>query len=152
VTINPPAATPNVFQQINVGDVLTIDAGTPAQENVTVTAVNRNTGTISFVAKNAHLVANYSITSAQTTTLQQNYANLVARVGQDTAAATTGSAAQTTLTTNINQVRQSTDGINIDEETQNLVKFQNAYGAAAHVISTLSAMLSDAINLGGGSF
>jgi flagellar hook-associated protein 1 FlgK len=55
------------------------------------------------------------------------------------------------LASNVNQVRQSTDGINIDEETQNLVKFQNAYGAAAHVISVLSAMLSDAINLGNGS-
>jgi flagellar hook-associated protein 1 FlgK len=148
VTINPPVATPTAFSQINVGDVLTIDAGTAAQENVTVTAVNRNTGSISFVAQNAHLVAGYSITSAQTTTLQQYYANLVARVGQDTATANTGNTSQTTLASNINQVRQSTDGINIDEETQNLVKFQNAYGAAAHVMSILSSMLNTAINLG----
>ena len=62
-----------------------------------------------------------------------------------------GNASQTTLATNVNAVRQSTDGVNIDEETQNLVKFQNAYGAAAHVISVLSAMLDDAINLGSGS-
>jgi flagellar hook-associated protein 1 FlgK len=147
VTINPPVATPTAFSQLNVGDVLTLDAGLPVQENVTVTAVNRNTGTISFVAQNAHL-ANFTIASAQTRTLQQSYANLVAQVGQDTATANTGNAAQTTLTSNINQVRQSTDGINIDEETQNLVKFQNAYGAAAHVISILSQMLNTAINLG----
>jgi flagellar hook-associated protein 1 FlgK len=152
VTINPPVANPAAFSQINVGDVLTIDAGTgsPVQENVTVTAVNRNTGTISFVAQNAHL-ANFTIASAQTRTLQQSYANLVAQVGQDTATANTGNTSQTSLATNINQVRQSTDGINIDEETQNLVKFQNAYGAAAHVIATLSTMLSDAINLGTGT-
>lgn len=147
VTINPPLAAPTAFSQINVGDVLTIDAGTPAQENVTVTAVNRNTGTLSFVAQNVHL-ANFTLASAQTTTLQQSYANLVATVGQDTAAANTGNAAQSKLTSNINQVRQSTDGINIDEETQNLVKFQNAYGAAAHVISILSQMLDTAIHLG----
>jgi flagellar hook-associated protein 1 FlgK len=55
------------------------------------------------------------------------------------------------LASSINAVRQSTDGINIDEETQNLVKFQNAYGAAAHVITVLSAMLDDAINLGAGT-
>jgi flagellar hook-associated protein 1 FlgK len=153
VTISPPLAAQTAFAQVNVGDVLTIDAGTPAQENVTVTAVNRNAaggGTVSFVAKNAHL-ANFSITSAQNSTLQQSYANLVAQMGQDTATASTGTTTQSNLATSINQVRQSTDGINIDEETQNLVKFQNAYGAAAHVISILSSMLSDAINLGSGS-
>jgi flagellar hook-associated protein 1 FlgK len=55
------------------------------------------------------------------------------------------------LASSINAVRQSTDGINIDEETQNLVKFQNAYGAAAHVVTVLSSMLEDAINLGSGT-
>ena len=148
--VGPPATNPTIFASTNPGDVLTLDAGTAAQENVTVTAVNRNTGRISFIAKNAH-AANFTISSAQTSTLQQAYATLVAKVGQDTAAATTGNSSQTTLASNVNQVRQSTDGINIDEETQNLVKFQNAYGAAAHVISVLSAMLSDAINLGNGS-
>jgi flagellar hook-associated protein 1 FlgK len=151
VTILPPVASPTAFAQLNVGNVLTIDAGTAAQENVTITAVNRVTGSISFVAKNAHLVANYSITSAQTATLQQNYASLVAQMGQDASAATTGTTTQTSLASSINSVRQSTDGINIDEETQNLVKFQNAYGAAAHVITILSAMLNDAINLGSGT-
>ena len=38
--------------------------------------------------------------------------------------------------------------LNIDEETQNLVKFQNAYGAAAHVITVLNQMLQTAIGLG----
>jgi len=149
-TILPPAATPTAFQQINVGDVLTIDAGAAAQENVTVTAVNRATGSISFVAKNIHL-AGFSVTSAQTTTLQKSYAGLVAQMGQDSSTANTGTTTQTSLSSSINAVRQSTDGINIDEETQNLVKFQNAYGAAAHVISVLSSMLDDAINLGTGT-
>lgn len=149
-TIVPPVATPTAFAQINVGDVLTIDAGTAAQENVTVTAVNRVTGSISFVAKNLHALG-FSVTSAQTTTLQKSYAGLVAQMGQDAATATTGDATQTSLSSSINAVRQSTDGINIDEETQNLVKFQNAYGAAAHVITVLSGMLNDAINLGSGT-
>jgi flagellar hook-associated protein 1 len=148
-TIVGPAAT--TFQQINVGDVLTLAAGTPQQENVTVSAVNRAAGSISFTTQFAHPTGpppSYTIASAQTRTLQQSYASLVARMGLDTSTATTGNASQTTLTTNVNAVRQSTNGINIDEETQNLVKFQNAYGAAAHVISILSQMLSEAINLG----
>ena len=89
VTINPPVASPTAFAQLNVGDVLTIDAGTAAQENVTITAVNRLTGTISFVAKNAH-PANFTITSAQVAPLAQSYANLVAQMGHDSATANTG--------------------------------------------------------------
>jgi flagellar hook-associated protein 1 FlgK len=146
-TISPPVASPTAFAQLNVGDILTIDAGTAAQENVTITAVNRITGTISFVPKNGH-AGGFTITSAQVSPLAQSYASLVAQMGHDSATANTGVTTQTSLSSSINAVRQSTDGINVDEETQNLVKFQNAYGAAAHVISVLSSMLSDAINLG----
>jgi flagellar hook-associated protein 1 FlgK len=138
------------FADINVGDILTIDAGTANQENVTVSAVNRINGTITFTAKNTHGI-NFTITSAQVAPLQQSYANLVAQMGHDSATANTGVTTQTSLSSSINAVRQSTDGINVDEETQNLVKFQNAYGAAAHVITVLSAMLDDAINLGSGT-
>ena len=145
-TTGPNAA----FNDVNVGNILTIDAGTANQENVTVTAVNRNSETITFTALNPHGV-NFTITSAQTTTLQQSYAGLVAQMGQDTANASTGNTTQTNLASSINQVRQSVDGINIDEETQNLVKYQNAYGAAAHVITVLASMLEDAINLGSGT-
>lgn len=148
-TVTPPAAVPPIFGQVNVGDVLTIDGGTANQENVTVTAVNRNTGSITFTPAKAHTaVGGYSITTAQSRTLQQSYANLVAKEGLDTATATTGNTSQSTLASNVNAVRQSTNGINVDEETQNLVKYQNAYGAAAHVISILSQMLTTAINLG----
>jgi flagellar hook-associated protein 1 len=146
------ATAPGGFNQLNVGDVLTLDAGTPNQENVTITAVDRVTGngTISFVPKFGHAIG-FTITSAQVAPLQQSYANLVAQMGHDSATANTGLSTQTSLSSSINAVRQSTDGINIDEETQNLVKFQNAYGAAAHVISVLSSMLEDAINLGSGT-
>ena len=130
------------FATINVGDVLTIDAGTANQENVTVTAVNRNTGQISFNAKNPHGI-NFAITTAQTQTLQTYYSNLVALMGTDTQTAITGNTSQTALANNVNSVRQSVDGINIDEETQNLVKFQNAYGAAAHVVNTLDVDAPD---------
>lgn len=157
ITVTGAAGPPPAFAQQNVGDVLTIYDGNPPslanQENVTITAINRNLNTITFTVAKTHAAPAtvLYIASAQTATLQQAYANLVAKMGLDTATATTGNSTQTTLTSNINQVRQSTDGINIDEETQNLVKFQNAYGASAHVIAILSTMLSDAINLGTGT-
>ncbi len=157
VTILAPAANPTQFDRANVGDVLTIYDGVPPssvnQENVTITAVNRSTagtGSITFTVKNAHPFAQTTlyITSAQTQTLQTSYANFVANLGLDTQTAITGNTSQTTLASNINQVRQSTDGINIDEETQNLIKFQNAYAAAAHTIDVLNQLLGYVINLG----
>jgi flagellar hook-associated protein 1 FlgK len=157
VTVTGPAAVPPgtvpPFATVNVGDVLTIYDGNPPstanEENVTVTAVNRNNNTITFTVKNNHSAApTLYITSAQTQTLQTYYSNFVAQLGLDTQTAQTGSASQTTLASNINQVRQSTDGINIDEETQNLIKYQNAYAAAAHTIDVLNQMLGVIINLG----
>jgi flagellar hook-associated protein 1 FlgK len=168
VTINGPAATPpgtvTPFQNLNVGDVITIYDGNPPslanEENVTITAVNRTgsltgnppgnygNGSITFTVKNTHPAGVINITSAQTQTLQTTYANFVAQLGLDTSTAQTGTTSQTTLSSNINQVRQSTDGINIDEETQNLIKYQNAYAAAAHTIDVLNQMLGYVLNLG----
>jgi flagellar hook-associated protein 1 FlgK len=150
-TIAAPPSSPPAFAQLRVGDVLTLDAGSANQENVTIVAVDRNAGTISFIAKHPH-AAGMAVTSAQIATLQQTYAGLVAHMAIDTSTAMSANAAQATLTSNIDTVRQSVDGINIDEETQNLIKFQNAYGASAHVMAILSKMLEEAIHLGGGSY
>jgi flagellar hook-associated protein 1 len=144
---------PNVITEFHTGDIVTIDAtsnGAPPQENVTVSNVNYNTNQITFTTANTHL-ANFTIASAQTQTLQAFYSSFVAGMGVDVQTATTGNTSQTTLSANIDQVRQGVDGINIDEETQNLIKYQNAYAAAAHVIAVMNTMLGDAINLGTGS-
>lgn len=155
-TLTAPPANPTAYNNINVGDQLTIfDSGPPNslgqnQENVTVTAVNRLLGTITFTPQLNHPVANspnIDVTSAQTQTLQTYYANFIAQLGLDAATATTGSATQTSLSTNLNTVRQSTDGINIDEETQNLIKFQNAYAAAAKTMAVLDTLLGDVMAL-----
>ncbi len=143
-TIALPAGVTNV----NVGDVLTIDAGTAAQENVIVsgTSINPATGIESFTATftNAH-AAGFSIASAQTQTLGGFYGQLVSQMALDTQTATTGAAAQSTLAQNIDTARQSIDGINIDEETQNLIKYQNAYQAAARTMNVLDSLLNTVI-------
>jgi flagellar hook-associated protein 1 len=139
-------APPGTFAQIGVGQALTLDGGTANQENVVVTAVNRVTGSITFTAALAH-AANYSIASAQTQTLGSYYGGLVGQLGLDTSNATTGSASQTTLASNIDKVRQGIDGINLDEETQNLVKYQNSYQAAAKTLNVLEQLLQTALGL-----
>lgn len=140
------SAAPSVFAQIAVGQTLTLDGGLPTQENVVVSAVNRANGSISFTAAQAH-GANFTIASTPSQTLGSYYGGLVGRLGLDTANATTGSASQTALAANIDKVRQGIDGINLDEETQNLVKYQNAYQAAAKTLNIMEQLLQTAIGL-----
>jgi flagellar hook-associated protein 1 FlgK len=134
------------FAQINVGQVLTLGGGTASQENVVVTAVNRKTGSITFSAANAH-AAGYSIATAQQQTLGTYYGSLVSQLALDTANAKTGTTSQTTLASNIDQARQSVNGINLDEETQNLVKYQNSYTAAAKTLNVIEQLLTTAVGL-----
>ncbi len=145
-------ALPAGVNTVSVGDVITVDAtpgGGAPQENVVVSAVSVNpaNGIESFTATfaNAH-AANFSMSSAQVQTLGQYYGGLVSQMGTDTQTAIAGASSQATLTSNINTVRQSIDGINIDEETQNLIKYQNAYQAAARTVNVLNTLLSDVIN------
>lgn len=143
-------ALPTGVNNLAIGQVLTIDAGTANQENVTVSSISMNPATgvesVTFTPANNHPAANFSVTSAQVQTLTQFFGGLVTQVGIDTQTAITGTTTQTNLTQNIDNVRQSIAGINIDEETQNLVKYQNAYQAAAKTISTLNSLLGTIIN------
>jgi flagellar hook-associated protein 1 FlgK len=142
---------PNSFysNKVLVGQVLTLDpqlGGGPPQENVTVTAVSYAGGveSVTFTPANNH-AAGFAITSAPTQTLGQYYGDFITQVGLDAQTATTGNSTQTTLSSNIDQVRQSISGINIDEETQNLIKYQSAYTAAAHTINVLNQILQTTI-------
>jgi len=108
-----------------------------------------NVGTTGFKGQRVNfqdlLYQTQSFSSAPTQTLQQFYGSFITQVGVDTQTANTGVTTQTTLTTNINQTRQSISGINTDEETQNLIKYQSAYQAAAKTISVLNQMLNTVI-------
>jgi flagellar hook-associated protein 1 len=155
VVISPPVTEPLAFAQVQVGQVLTVDAQPnptntqpppPPQENVVVTAVDRFTGTITAVFSQTH-AAKFSITTAQSQTLGQAFGSLTTQIGLDAQTAITGTTTQTNLANNINQQRQSIDGINIDEETQNLIKFQNAYQAAAQNMSVLEQMLGTILQM-----
>ncbi|MFA5985046.1 MAG: flagellar hook-associated protein FlgK [Methylococcaceae bacterium] len=69
------------------------------------------------------------------TTFASGYGNLASNVGALTNAATINRSAQNTLLTQTQQSQASISGVNLDEEAANLIKFQNAYQAAAQAIS-----------------
>jgi flagellar hook-associated protein 1 FlgK len=94
-----------------------------------------------------------NLTAALTTalpsgqTVTQSYANLVGQVGTDASNASTNSTAIGQNLLQLTNQQSSVSGVNIDEETTNLIRFQTAYEAAARVISTIQQLNATTINM-----
>ncbi|GAB6067173.1 flagellar hook-associated protein FlgK [Methylothermus subterraneus] len=68
-------------------------------------------------------------------TLQDAYQQMAAEVGTLIRSARIAQGAQDALKQQAIQAREQISGVNLDEEAANLLKFQQAYQAAAHVVS-----------------
>ena len=71
---------------------------------------------------------------------------LGSRIGQATANANRNAATQRSSVVSAQAVRASADGVSVDEEMVDLVKYQHSYEAAAKVISIADGMLDKIIN------
>jgi flagellar hook-associated protein 1 FlgK len=76
----------------------------------------------------------------------QLYAQLVTRIGNDTGDARRAETNATVLSDSIDDRRQSTGGVSLDEEMTNLIRFQRGFQAAARAMSTTDEMLDVLIN------
>ena len=125
------------------------DASDIAVNNSIVADVNLVAAATSNTAlpgdnSNAIAIANLqsSLTmSANSATFDSYYGALVGDVGSDVRAAGLNYDHQTTMVNNLENYRQEVSGVSLDEEMVNLVKFQQAYNAAAKLITTTDRML-----------
>jgi len=79
-----------------------------------------------------------------------SYASIVAQSGN---LASEAQATVTATTTSLNQLNDqlgSISGVSINEETANLLNYQNAFAAAARVVSTVDSLTTDVLNMGAG--
>jgi flagellar hook-associated protein 1 FlgK len=74
------------------------------------------------------------------------YTAFVTRIGGDLRNAQRGEANANVLLNSIQDRRQSTSGVSMDEEMTNLVRFQRGYQASARTMSTMDQMLDTLIN------
>jgi len=74
------------------------------------------------------------VLGGSTESFQSAYARLVSEVGVGTREATVNANAQRALLDRAVESQQTVSGVNLDEEAANLLKFQQAYQAAAQVI------------------
>lgn len=80
-------------------------------------------------------------------TFNEGYAQIVSSIGNKTRQVQIASAAQTSLTQQIRAVQQSVSGVNQDEETANLLMFQQMYQANAKVIQTASTLFEAVLGI-----
>jgi flagellar hook-associated protein 1 FlgK len=83
-------------------------------------------------------------------TAAQSYASLVFQVGNDTSSASTESSAIGQNLLALTNQQSTVSGVNIDEETTNLIRFQTAYEAAARIISTVQQLNTVTLDMGSG--
>ncbi|HEY1799390.1 MAG TPA: flagellar hook-associated protein FlgK [Terriglobales bacterium] len=86
------------------------------------------------------------IVSGQTPT--QFYSNIVFSVGSDVANGTANQNASQLVLQQLQDQRGSISGVSLDEEASHLILYQQAYDAAAHVVTAINQMMEEAVNLG----
>jgi flagellar hook-associated protein 1 FlgK len=110
-----------------LGDVFTVSS------NVGGVGDNRNAIALADLQQQANL-------SGSTASYAESYNELVGDVGTNTRKAEITSSAQEKLLSDAISTRESISGVNLDEEAANLLRYQQAYQAAAQVISTADTL------------
>jgi flagellar hook-associated protein 1 FlgK len=82
-----------------------------------------------------------------TTSYQGAYGQLIGQVGSQTRELTVTSKAQTSLLDEVTKSQQSISGVNLDEEAANLMRYQQAYQAAAKAMQIANTMFDTLLNL-----
>jgi flagellar hook-associated protein 1 len=76
------------------------------------------------------------------------YAGLVYQVGNLTSQASAESSATTASLLQLDDQQSSISGVSIDEESTNLIRYQQAYEAAARVVTTIQALFEVTMSMG----
>lgn len=82
-----------------------------------------------------------------TQTLQNYYNSLTANVGADAVDANYNYTFYKALADDLDERQKSVAGVNLDEEMSNLIKFQQAYTAAAKLITTAEEMMQTVLGM-----
>src|SRR5690606_4001057 len=115
-------------------------SGTPASgDSFSVSRAATNSGDNSNALALARL-ASQKVLDGGTTTLSGSQAALTARAGSAANQAQLQLDAPTAAQTQAKAARESVSGVNLDEEAADMIRFQQAYQAAAQVIQVANQL------------
>ncbi|SPA52190.1 flagellar hook-associated protein FlgK [Cupriavidus taiwanensis] len=104
------------------------------------------------VKDNGNMLALARLQNAKTiggvSSFSEAYAQLVNDVGTRAKSVKIASASQDSITTQIKTAQQSVSGVNMDEETVSMLRFQQLYQANARVIQTAGTLFDTIIGIG----
>jgi len=141
ITLHYDSNPPDVSNPAIVDHPERIAASIP--DNPATTVVEGGIGD----GSNAVLIA--QLKDAPTTTgytINEMYRNLVGDIGGTSATATTQAKANQLSLDQFTTQQQSISGVSLDEEMTNMIKFQQAYNAAAKVLGVMNDMLNTLVN------
>ncbi|NMM08565.1 flagellar hook-associated protein FlgK [Polaromonas sp.] len=144
------AGTPVTYSAgstVSFGGITFKFSGTPADGDTFT--IEANTGGVSD-GSNALLLGalqNKKTIGNSSASFNDAYGQLVSTVGNKARQIQISGAAQTSLATQIRSAQQSVSGVNQDEETANLLMFQQMYQANAKVIQTASSMFDAVLGI-----
>lgn len=87
-----------------------------------------------------------SSTTLGNVSLDQYYSSLIGTLGIQSQDAERTSTNQQTVVDQLTNLRQSTAGVNMDEEMTDMIRFQKGYNASARVLTAMDEMLDKLIN------
>ena len=96
-------------------------------------------------AEQMYALRNQAIIKGQSPT--DYYSSIVFNVGNTSANAQAAQSASSMVLQQLKDQRSSVSGVSLDEEAANLMRYQQAYAAAAQVITTINSMMQTVINM-----
>ncbi|MDR7000977.1 flagellar hook-associated protein FlgK [Neobacillus niacini] len=101
--------------------------------------------------QNAQAIANLKFTgnldfNGTTSTIDDYYRNIIGQLGIDSQEAQRMQGNSDVIVNQIDNRRQSVSGVSLDEEMANMIKYQQAYNAAARMVTTMDQCLDKIIN------
>jgi flagellar hook-associated protein 1 len=106
-------------------------------------------GTAGSSGNLANLLAVQNTTLASGMTPLDAYSNIVYTVGNSVSQAQTNNTAANAALSQLQTQQASISGVSLDQETTNMMQYQQAYQAAAKVVSTVDSLYSILIDMGG---
>jgi flagellar hook-associated protein 1 len=92
-------------------------------------------------------IADEDLFGGGTATATEHYANMVFDIGKSVRAAESGSDLEKALLVQLNNQRDASSGVSLDEEAVSIVKYQKAFEATARYISLLNQLTDDLIKM-----
>ena len=146
---NPGGTHANFFAASPAGgQLLQVDPATTAATLRTGSSGDAGANDLALAVANVG-TENFSTATgdAITGTLSGYYSGVVANFGAQIAGTNSQLTNQTLVSQQISSQRDAVSGVSVDEETANLMQYQQAYQASSHVISVINSMFDSLMSM-----